>query len=235
MSPEGLERKTKQEEKENEWLAAKLRKSDEASKVQKSAEVARSGAGGSSGSGLTTEDRKRCLESDIRLGIEESCELAKIQETKMQVEAQRGEKRKGDEADDCDREDGQVDELIKKTVKFEEIELPHQLPLHVCCNLSVQTDSYLTSSMEVFCVGSKLQDDFKWELNEVSDMCEPDPIEYEEVDLAGTNYDEKVWGALDSRLGRLEEQVGSLQVRRSQPRHERPQREVCEGEVGPNQ
>ena len=89
--------------------------------------------------------------------------------------------------------------------------------------------------MEVFCVRNRLQDAFKWELNEVSDMCEPDPIEYEEVDLAGTNYDENMWEALDSRLGRLEEQVGSLQVRRSQPRHERPQREVCEGEVGPNQ
>ena len=178
MSPEGLERKRKQEEKENEWLAAKLRMSDEASKVQKSAEVATSGTGGSSGSGLTTEDRKRGLESDIRLGLEESAKLAKIKETNMQVEAQRGEKRKGDEADDRDRDR----------------------------DLSVQTDSYHISSMEVFCVENKLQDDFKWELNQVSDMCDPEAPMTQVMDYNNSYYDENTGEILDPNLVKESEQ-----------------------------
>ena len=62
------------------------------------------------------------------------------------------------------------------------------------------------SAMELYNMEYKIQDDMKWEINQVSDMCEPDPEIPFEMDFTNEYYDENTGENLDSNLVKAGEQ-----------------------------
>ena len=62
------------------------------------------------------------------------------------------------------------------------------------------------SAMELFNMEYNIQDDMKWEINHVSDMCDPDPEVPFEMDFTNAYCDENTGENLDSNLVKAGEQ-----------------------------